>query len=304
MSDAPVRKLMLPNRKYLGLTPSIKLSDTCLQTQTPYLSSGDGYSANNRRGMTLPETKARRARSEGSSTRSAAAQPAPKPPAKPTLGMLVRSLRSRNGWTLKEMSDRTGIPFSTLSKVEHDRLTLTYDKLQQLGERLGLRMSELFAEPETAEIAPAITARRSIGSVENAIRVNTQNYDYFYLCTELRRKRMVPIVTHVRAKSLDEFGQLVRHSGEEWTYVVKGRIEVHTEFYDKVCLEEGQSIYIDSSMGHAYIAGEGCQDALVIGVCSSSAEDQLHELLSAHTPDPPPARARRGRKPRAQTEAP
>lgn len=32
-----------------------------------------------------------------------------------TLGSLLRSLRSRNGWTLKEMSERTDIPVSTLS---------------------------------------------------------------------------------------------------------------------------------------------------------------------------------------------
>ena len=59
---------------------------------------------------------------------------------KPTLGRLLRGLRQRNDWTLKEMSQRTGIPLSTLAKVEHDRLTLTYDKLQQLSERLKIRM--------------------------------------------------------------------------------------------------------------------------------------------------------------------
>ena len=57
----------------------------------------------------------------------------------PTLGSVMRSLRTRNAWTLKEMSERVDIPVSTLSKVEHDRLTLTYDKLQQLSRRLGLR---------------------------------------------------------------------------------------------------------------------------------------------------------------------
>ena len=74
-----------------------------------------------------------------------------------TLGSLVRSLRARHGWTLKEMSERIDIPVSTLSKVEHDRLTLTYDKLQQLSQRLNMRMSELFsdaAEPNE----PAVTA--------------------------------------------------------------------------------------------------------------------------------------------------
>ena len=65
----------------------------------------------------------------------------------PTLGALLRSLRDRQGWTLKQMSAKCGIPVSTLSKVEHDRLTLSYDKLYQISQRLGLRMSELFAEP-------------------------------------------------------------------------------------------------------------------------------------------------------------
>ena len=45
----------------------------------------------------------------------------------PTIGGLLRSLRARKGWTLKQMSEHSGIPLSTLSKVEHDRLTLTYD---------------------------------------------------------------------------------------------------------------------------------------------------------------------------------
>jgi transcriptional regulator with XRE-family HTH domain len=206
----------------------------------------------------------------------------PRRSGKPTLGTLLRSLRSQNGWTLKEMSRRTGIPFSTLSKVEHDRLTLTYDKLQQLGERLGLRMSELFAEPDVGNESRAITARRSIGTLENAVRVNTKNYDYYYMCTELRRKRIIPVVTRIRARSVDEFGQLIRHSGEEWIYVLDGRVEVHTEYYDKVCLEPGQSVYIDSNMGHAIIVGEGCVEANVIGVCSSAEEDHMRELLSAH----------------------
>ena len=141
----------------------------------------------------------------------------------PTIGSLLRALRTRNGWTLKQMSVRSGIPLSTLSKVEHDRLTLTYDKLQMLSERLNMTMSELFAEPnDTPE--PAVTARRSIGRIEDAVRVTTPNYDYYYLCPELRRKRMIPILAHVRAKSLKEFGDLVRHPGEEYTHVLDGRV--------------------------------------------------------------------------------
>jgi transcriptional regulator with XRE-family HTH domain len=199
----------------------------------------------------------------------------------PTLGSLLRSLRARNGWTLKEMSQRTGIPVSTLSKVEHDRLTLTYDKIVLLSQRLNIRISELFADPlDTAE--PAVTARRSIGHTDDAVRVNTKNYDYYYLCPELRRKRMIPILTRIRAKSAQEFGDLVRHSGEEYIYVLKGGIKVLTEFYDPVNLNVGESIYLDSNMGHAYVTAEGCDEATVLGVCSSTDESLLDSLMSLH----------------------
>ena len=199
----------------------------------------------------------------------------------PTIGGLLRSLRARKGWTLKQMSQHSGIPLSTLSKVEHDRLTLTYDKLLQLSQRLQLRMSELFAEQDDAP-EPAVTARRSIGRIEDAIRVNTPNYDYYYLCPELRRKRMIPVVTRVRAKSIAEFGELVRHSGEEYIHVLEGKAEVHTEFYDPIVLDAGQSVYIDSNMGHAYIAAEGCEEVVLLGVCSSSDEQLMESLMTLH----------------------
>jgi transcriptional regulator with XRE-family HTH domain len=200
----------------------------------------------------------------------------------PTLGSLLRSLRMRNRWTLKEMSQRTDIPVSTLSKVEHDRLTLTYDKLVHLSQRLNIRISELFADP-TGTAEPAVTARRSIGRTEDAVRVNTKNYDYYYLCPELRRKRMIPIVTRIRAKSAEEFGSLVHHSGEEYIYVLEGSIKVLTEFYDPVVLNVGESIYIDSNMGHAYVTAEGRDEAVVLGVCSSTDESLLQSLLSLHS---------------------
>src|SRR5262245_57189904 len=199
----------------------------------------------------------------------------------PTLGTLLRKLRARNDWTLKEMSERTGIPVSTLSKVEHDRLTLTYDKLQQLSQRLNIRMSELFAESNTAPDSP-VTARRSIGRIDRAVRVNTKNYDYYYLCPELRRKRMIPILTRIRAKSVAEFGELVHHSGEEYIYVLEGRVEIHTDFYDPLVLETGESIYIDSNMGHAYVAASGCDEATVLGVCSSAEEGLMESLMELH----------------------
>jgi transcriptional regulator with XRE-family HTH domain len=199
-----------------------------------------------------------------------------------TLGGLIRLVRKRNDWTLRQMSAKVGIPLSTLAKVEADKLSLTYDKLQQLTSRLGLTMAEFLAQAESSR-APSpphlVTARRSLTSDGKSIAVATSNYDYEYLCADLREKRMVPILARIRAHDIAEFGELVRHQGEEFIFVLEGTIEVHLQFYAPVTLALGQGIYIDSTMGHAYVAKD-CESALVLAVCSSEDPNLAGELIS------------------------
>ena len=188
-----------------------------------------------------------------------------------TLGSLIRLVRSQNGWTLREMSKKVGIPLSTLAKVETDKLSLTYDKLQQLTDRLGLTLAEFLGLEKTAVAEsprPVVSGRRSVMGADNAVQVTTPNYDYQYLCADLREKRMVPIMVRVHSRDIGEFGEPIKHKGEEFIYVVEGTIEVHLEFYTPVTLTTGQSIYFDSTMAHAYLAKD-CESALVLAVCSS-----------------------------------
>jgi transcriptional regulator with XRE-family HTH domain len=195
-----------------------------------------------------------------------------------TLGQLLKAERQRRGWTLREMSEQVGIPLSTLAKVEQDKLSLTYDKLQQMTARLGVTLADFLAQERAESGAQtAITARRSSTGTSNTVRVETPNYEYQYLCADLRDKRMVPILTRIRARSLAEFGELIRHQGEEFLYVLEGCIEVHLQFYTPITLKVGQGVYIDSTMGHAYIAKD-CESALVLAVCSSE-DANLSETL-------------------------
>lgn len=201
-----------------------------------------------------------------------------------TLGKLIRAERRRRDWTLRQMSEAVGIPLSTLAKVEQDRLSLTYDKLQQLAARLGVTLAEFLAQGSADPPSPtSVTARRSPTDPGSTVRVETPHYDYDYLCADLRDKRMVPILGRIRAHSVEEFGELLEHHGEEFVYVLEGCIEVHTQFYTPLTLQAGQGVYIDSTMGHAYIAKD-CESALVLAVCSSDdtrLSDSLMNLVSA-----------------------
>jgi transcriptional regulator with XRE-family HTH domain len=196
----------------------------------------------------------------------------------PKLGENLKSLRQKHGWTLQQVSNQTGVAVSTLSKVENDQMSLTYDKLLQISEGLGLSLAEFLAADAPD---PAGLARRSVNRKDDGLRQSTPNYDYLYLSTDITRKRMVPVLTRIRARSLTDFGPLLRHSGEEFIFVLEGAIEVYTEHYQPIRLETGESTYIDSDMGHAYIAVSR-KDALVLGVCSSPQPNLQSTLLNLH----------------------
>ncbi len=206
------------------------------------------------------------------------------------IGKALRRLRLQNDWTLADVAERTGLAISTLSKVENDRMSLTFDKIVSLCEGLGVDIGTLFTGDPTSAgevVAPAapvaIMTRRSIdrGGGEDA-EVPTKNYRHRYLNTDITHKKMIPILVEHRARTMEEFGALVRHPGEEFIYVMEGAIELHTEFYAPTLVKAGESIYLDSTMGHAYLAaGDGpCR---TLSVCSSP-EPALAKALMVNEP--------------------
>ncbi len=219
---------------------------------------------------------------------------------KPVLGDCLKAARQARRLTLKAVAARTGIALSTLSKVENHQMSLTYDKLLQLSAGLEMEIAELFHPPgSTAPAAPLCTGRRSIARSGEGQLVQTGLYGYLYQCTDLLGKRMVPIVAEVTARTLDQFGPLMRHAGEEFLHVLEGSVAVHTEFYATTVLNAGDGIYLDSGMGHAYLnAGPGTARALC--VCSGDAPDLFEQLMglavAGTRPDgPAPGGAVKGR---------
>ena len=104
--------------------------------------------------------------------------------------------------------------------------------------------------------------RRGAGEKESTAR-----YDLELLCSELSSKKMVPSLNRVTATSLDDVDGLRAHEGEEFLYVLSGQVVIHTEFYTPTLLEEGDSMYFDSNMAHAYVSS-GDEPAEIIVVAA------------------------------------
>ncbi|MGH8191053.1 MAG: helix-turn-helix domain-containing protein [Rhodanobacteraceae bacterium] len=200
-------------------------------------------------------------------------------PASARPGWALRALRKRKHWTLAEVGVRTGLPISTLSKIENGKMSLSYDKLARLSAGLEIDISQLF---DAGASAPpnTISGRRIVTRAGTGLAIETENYSHLYPAADLLSKRFIPIVAELHARSLAEFGELIRHAGEEYAYVLEGTVELHTDLYAPVRLETGDSIYFDSGMGHAYIA-VGVGRCRVLSICSAT-QSQLLEASGAN----------------------
>ena len=194
------------------------------------------------------------------------------------LGDRLRDVRKARGWTLADVSRKTGLAVSTLSKVENNKISLTYHNLSRLAVGLDLDLVEFF----TPKAIGSVSGRWSV-SRRGAGRLHeSPNYAHEYLCVDLAGRRMVPMLSLVKARSIEEFGELISHPGEEFFFVVEGTVDVYTEGNDPVRLRAGDSFYFDSRMGHAVIC-VGAGDAYTLTVISppvhADKDDISHEGL-------------------------
>jgi transcriptional regulator with XRE-family HTH domain len=185
---------------------------------------------------------------------------------KVTLGSALRSIRKERHWSLADAAKRTGMSVSTLSKVENGQRSMTYDKILHLADALEVDISALFTVRGNTSHGHRFAGRRAVQRDDDAFRVEAGVYTYSYLAHELTRKRFTPVIMDIHATSVDQFPNLIRHPGDEFAYVLKGEIDVHTEIYQPLRLKEGESVFFDSSVGHAYVrVSEGPARIMCIG---------------------------------------
>jgi len=224
-------------------------------------------------------------------------------------------MRKRSGLTLTELAARTGLAVSTLSKLEMGHVSLSYDKLLLISRGLDIDMAELLDSTPHPSGPPTHGGRRVTHRAGEGQHVETRSYSQTYLATELLAKRMTPIFVELHARTLDdffaEFGDFIRHPGEEFTYVLEGEVTFCTELYAPVTLQAGDSVYFDSEMGHAYLKASD-SPCRTITACSprgrdESMKDTFVTASARHAAEPPAPRRKpavvRGKAPKASARA-
>jgi transcriptional regulator with XRE-family HTH domain len=168
----------------------------------------------------------------------------------PALGPRIKALRKARGLSLADLAQAAGISQATLSRVENEQTLVSAHHLYQFSRTLGVDITAFFQDTGDA-ISSGI---RSICRKGQGVPLSTQRYEAQVLCTDIANKRMHPAIDTVTIRTLAEAGGYSRHDGEEFLYVMAGRLRLETEFYEPLLLSTGDSAYFDARMGHAYLS--------------------------------------------------
>ncbi|CCN73360.1 helix-turn-helix domain-containing protein [Vibrio nigripulchritudo] len=166
------------------------------------------------------------------------------------LGKRLKEIRMKLGLTLEDASKRTGLARSTLSKIENEQISPTFQAMQKLANGLKIDMPQLF-EPPRKKVA---TGRRDLTRSGEGKPHPTPTYEHELLATQLSNKKMMPFKSRIRARDFDDYSDWVRHDGEEFLLILEGEVLFYSEFYEPVPMTVGDSVYYDANMGHMLVS--------------------------------------------------
>ncbi|GLQ72564.1 transcriptional regulator [Vibrio sp. vnigr-6D03] len=177
------------------------------------------------------------------------------------LGKRLKEIRMKLGLTLEDASKRTGLARSTLSKIENEQISPTFQAMQKLANGLRIDMPQLF-EPPRKKVA---TGRRDLTRSGEGKPHPTPTYEHELLATQLSNKKMMPFKSRIRARNFEDYNDWVRHDGEEFLLILEGDVLFFSEFYEPVPMTVGDSVYYDANMGHMLVSTSD-EDAQILWV--------------------------------------
>jgi transcriptional regulator with XRE-family HTH domain len=173
-------------------------------------------------------------------------------------GAALRELRRDRRLSLQEVSAATGISASFLSLVENGKSDITLGRMLKLAAFFDVHVSDLL--PPGVGRDPIVirsVERRHIASPEEGIDI--------YLLGPDSERRMLPVLAEFAPGGRP--AELVQHEGEEYIYVLKGKIRLEVEGHEPVVLKRGDGAYYRADRPHR-LSTVDSQSASVFAVAS------------------------------------
>lgn len=173
----------------------------------------------------------------------------------PDIDLLVRrrlrELRVQRGLTLQEVGERAGIDVSTLSRLESGKRRLALDHLPRLALALSVSTDELLQAPPTPDPRVRGTARTHHGVT------------YWPLTRQGPAGGLHAFKVRVSARRRTPPADLPVHEGQDWMYVLSGRLRLILGERD-FTIDPGQAVEFSTWTPHWFGVVDGPVEAIMI----------------------------------------
>ena len=156
-----------------------------------------------------------------------------------SIGGKIRELRNRAGLTQQELADRSELTKGFISQLERGQVTPSVLTLFDLIECLGTTPAEFFREAEE---------RKIVFSEDDFFeKIDENGNSIQWIVPSAQNNLMEPLLVEIRPQS--SLAGDKPHDGEEFGYVISGRIRLRLgeQSYD---IKAGESFYYPAGHGH------------------------------------------------------
>ncbi|MBP3878881.1 MAG: helix-turn-helix transcriptional regulator [Lachnospiraceae bacterium] len=170
------------------------------------------------------------------------------------IGERIKNLRNRNGLTQQELADRTELTKGYISQLEHGIVSPSVVTLLDLIECLGTTPADFFRETKFEQVVYT-----EEGFFE---KLDEEGNSIQWIVPTAQKNRMEPLL--VRLEGHKKLSNDLPHEGEEFGYVIQGKIRLHLGGHIHT-VKSGESFYYTADRDH-YIENATSRPARFIWV--------------------------------------
>lgn len=163
----------------------------------------------------------------------------------------IKDLREVLGLTPEELAEKAGVQAQDVLAFESGKREVPVSYLYAIAKATGVDLTALITGSE-AKLHQYCLVRKS----EGLSVTRRKAYKYQALAYRFSRPSMEPFLVTVPAAGPDHTPDYNQHSGEEFVFLIKGRMEVVLG-KETVVLEPEDSLYFSSTIPHAMRALDG-----------------------------------------------
>ncbi len=163
------------------------------------------------------------------------------------VGEKIKEIRESKGLNLNELADKTGFTTAFLSQIENHLISPPLGTITKIASSLEIKVGELFNQKNNAPFTIVRKDERVPTSRVASKEGVRYGYSYESLAPGKVNRKMEPFL--VNLEPVTKKGVAYNHEGEEFLFVLEGKVEVHLGNYTDI-LEAGDSIYYDSNVPH------------------------------------------------------